>query len=544
VELARAGIPALRFDYDGTGDSSGSFLRGDGVDAWRASIRAALAELRRTGVPRIVTIGVRLGAVLMASVLADEPGADEPGGIAGAVLWDPCRRGRVFLREQRALLQVGNPALARRLDGSVETPGYVYDRAAVSVLERLELAPLVGAAGPPLLVLAPTLERRWLTDFGDRPFTDLEAVAGQKDMLAPDTSPHRVPAQTVRRIVDWASHHAGGPTVVLRPLPEVSEAVVGHAADGAPIRERVVSIGGDGLFGIETLPSSPSGTTVVFTNTSDIHRIGPGRTWVDYSRRLAALGVRSLRFDASGLGDSAGRERWSPGTPYAPTAIEDTAAAAQAEAASGVVVLVGLCSGGYAAAEAALVADVDLVLAINPAFHFRFPELADGRMDARRRLGYPRRAWLVRRSGSATGPARSGAGELDGHDGGGGRRRRPPLVAWWMADRLGVQPSPARAVLTLARRARRARLVCGEAEAGTIRTGRPLGLRKVLAEGRVTLEAIPDLDHALWDERSRETIWDIIAVEAVNAGGRDPHVGTDSSARPGDNPDQTSADSR
>src|SRR5690242_11486928 len=40
-DAARAGIPALRFDYDGAGDSAGNDLDSDRVHAWLRSIRFA-----------------------------------------------------------------------------------------------------------------------------------------------------------------------------------------------------------------------------------------------------------------------------------------------------------------------------------------------------------------------------------------------------------------------------------------------------------------------------------------------------------------------
>ncbi|MCU1282082.1 MAG: alpha/beta hydrolase, partial [bacterium] len=72
---AAAGIPAIRFDYDGTGDSAGDDRDPARVAAWLASIGHAAAELRRqTGVERVVLAGVRLGALLatLAAVERDD----------------------------------------------------------------------------------------------------------------------------------------------------------------------------------------------------------------------------------------------------------------------------------------------------------------------------------------------------------------------------------------------------------------------------------------------------------------------------------------
>src|SRR5271167_603331 len=60
--LAAAGLPALRFDYSGTGDSAEIDPTADQIQAWARDVTAAAGELRRrTGVPRVCLLGVRLG---------------------------------------------------------------------------------------------------------------------------------------------------------------------------------------------------------------------------------------------------------------------------------------------------------------------------------------------------------------------------------------------------------------------------------------------------------------------------------------------------
>jgi dienelactone hydrolase len=73
-------------------------------------------------------------------------------------------------------------------------------------------------------------------------------------------------------------------------------------------RERVVRFGrGQGLVGILTVPRSvrPGVPHVVFVNAGIVHRVGPNRLYVDMARALASLGYPVLRFDLSGIGDSA-----------------------------------------------------------------------------------------------------------------------------------------------------------------------------------------------------------------------------------------------
>src|SRR5258706_5442820 len=62
--LAASGIPALRYDLPGTGDSSGAVLDSALVNAWIQSVGDAAAELRAaTSVRHVAVVGVRLGAM-------------------------------------------------------------------------------------------------------------------------------------------------------------------------------------------------------------------------------------------------------------------------------------------------------------------------------------------------------------------------------------------------------------------------------------------------------------------------------------------------
>src|ERR1700722_14621554 len=61
---AALGVPTLRFDYAGTGDSSEIDAEADQVATWTQDVIAAVAELQRcTGVQRVYVLGFRLGAL-------------------------------------------------------------------------------------------------------------------------------------------------------------------------------------------------------------------------------------------------------------------------------------------------------------------------------------------------------------------------------------------------------------------------------------------------------------------------------------------------
>ena len=91
VNMARAGVPSMRFDYAGTGDSAGeTFSFATGVDNTVAAAQQ-LAEL--SGMDRIKLVGLRLGAAI--AVQASQRIAN----IAHISLWDPVIDGSVYINQ-------------------------------------------------------------------------------------------------------------------------------------------------------------------------------------------------------------------------------------------------------------------------------------------------------------------------------------------------------------------------------------------------------------------------------------------------------------
>jgi alpha-beta hydrolase superfamily lysophospholipase/acyl carrier protein len=89
---ALAGLPALRFEYSGVGDSAGELATAD-VDAWTMDILDAADELRRrSGARCLHVVGLRLGAALAVRALKQAQ-----GDFGVLCLWDPLLSGREFL---------------------------------------------------------------------------------------------------------------------------------------------------------------------------------------------------------------------------------------------------------------------------------------------------------------------------------------------------------------------------------------------------------------------------------------------------------------
>jgi pimeloyl-ACP methyl ester carboxylesterase len=106
----------------------------------------------------------------------------------------------------------------------------------------------------------------------------------------------------------------------------------------------------------------------VFFNTSNEEHTGTSRLWVELARRWAGDGVRCVRFDLTGVGDS-------PDFPAQPTPVwyeqewledvEDVVRELQPQDPANTI-LIGLCSGAYYAAEGALAFGARGACLLNP----------------------------------------------------------------------------------------------------------------------------------------------------------------------------------
>jgi amino acid adenylation domain-containing protein len=138
--LAARGVPALRFDYFGCGDSLGESNAAT-CGRWRSDIGEAYRELkRRTGASRITAVGARLGAALLVN-------AAEELDLAGLVLWDPVIDGakyRAELAETHERYAGGWRRLFRRaarVGAETELLGLVLSEDNARELEALTFAP-------------------------------------------------------------------------------------------------------------------------------------------------------------------------------------------------------------------------------------------------------------------------------------------------------------------------------------------------------------------------------------------------------------------
>ncbi|MBM4439024.1 MAG: alpha/beta fold hydrolase [Candidatus Rokubacteria bacterium] len=174
------------------------------------------------------------------------------------------------------------------------------------------------------------------------------------------------------------------------------------------------------LVGVLTAPDAAPAAArpaVVWLNAGMLHRVGPNRLHVRIARHLATRGITSLRFDLSGVGDSAPRR---DGLPFRAAAVRDAQDAMDAVGAERVV-LAGICSGADLACRVALadtrVAGLVLIDGLpyrtrRASLHFATTRLIH--YGAWRKLFAPRAvARLMRAGGPAAPTVSSGLGKRD-----------------------------------------------------------------------------------------------------------------------------------
>lgn len=511
LQLAASGFAVLRFDYDATGNSAGHFADPGRVAAWCLSIRTAIDLLKEHGLPQISVVAMRAGATLAAIELdRDEKIA------ASLVLWDPCSSGRSFLNEQRALLllSLGSQSLN---DDSFETPGFVYTKETVNKLRQCQIASTTGPLANRVLVLTrPNRkpEPRMTTRLS-MSHVEWGTAHGQEELLNP-VSIGDPPLETIAAIVSWLSAGTGSKSVPVSISFRCS-AVVGHDSTGRPIVERAVTLGSVGLFGIATDPGGELlGPTILFLNAGLIHQIGPARQWVELSRSFAQFGLRSVRFDLSGLGDSPVREHLMPGILRTPEAFDDLFAVAKAVSPDDPsnVVLIGLCAGGYQAIEGGLDFHPKGICAINPRLMFVPPELLSGSIDPRRKAYQETKPWLrkvanlllvriLRRKGAF---AASGTWPMLIER----RLSWLPKVCWWIAFKLGIRNAPPSVLSKLVDSGVDTLVICGEVDMRPLSMADLGTIRRLKQQSWFQLELVPGLDHGILAAKQREIAIQII----------------------------------
>ncbi|HVB89281.1 MAG TPA: hypothetical protein VND97_03690, partial [Beijerinckiaceae bacterium] len=341
--IAAMGLPVLRFDFRATGDS-GDEIGPDGLlETWRADLRHAAAFLRAAcGVSELTIIGLRTGASL-ATQIAAELETDRLALLA------PVVSGKAFARELRALAQIARngaapgASAARGSSEGSDAAGFELPREALAELRDLDLTRLPRRPCPSVLILtpnAPPLDAfaSCLKDLDAR--VEIHEFRGYDQMMC-DPTASETPVAALQLVADWSVRDAP-PARVAAALPATADVIDGGGWIEEPARF------GHSLTGVYARPKGPAPRrAALFLNAGAVHHIGWARMHVAMARRLARLGVASLRMDGAGIGDSAADEEHK--SLFASQRRADVAAAIDWLAAKGVreLTLVGACSGAH-----------------------------------------------------------------------------------------------------------------------------------------------------------------------------------------------------
>lgn len=351
IQLAAAGLSTLRFDYPGTGDSSGDDADPGRLAAWLDSIRSAVQYLKaQTGVEEIALVGLRLGALLAAHA------AERMTDVTALALMAPPLTGRDYVRQMKILSlaapfdSLPPPVPRPQAETDLEAAGAVLTNETMAALGILDLLALTDRPAPRVLLLdrtdisvAPRLAAKW-RELGAR--VDVEPLEGYHEMMRSAPELAQAPAKILATLVHWLS--ADAPARSVPAIPKAPARIELSEASEIPIQ-----FGRDGkLFGIYCTPRpakfEPRQPVVLFLNTGANSHSGVHRLTVRQARHLAERGIASLRIDIAGVGDSDARPGGGPEKPIdmAESCLDVQAALDWLEAAGHHrFAIFGICSG-------------------------------------------------------------------------------------------------------------------------------------------------------------------------------------------------------
>ncbi|NKJ06085.1 alpha/beta fold hydrolase [Rhizobium sp. SG741] len=356
-DLADIGVSSLRFDYAGTGDALDVADDGRGLVLWEETALAAVSTLKSlAGFERLILISQGLGGSIAATL------AERLSDVDGIAFLAPVVSGRAYLRELTVWSKMidegmGLAEAQRQTEGvtvaSLRMPDSIAD-----AVKKLNLMTLSGLGAPNGLVLTRP-GRPGDADF----YRHLETLAphveqapyeGYDDLVSNPTVAV-MPTVAGHRILEWVK------SIVVKPTAAVSINLMRPDAKplvGDGFRETPVRFGaGERIYGVLCEPMGVrTGATALLLTTAYDRHAGWGRMSVAMARALAHDGIASLRFDTANVGDS-------PPLPDAPEQVlysrdqqRDVADALDLLEARNLLpaFVVGRCSGGYLAFQAAL----------------------------------------------------------------------------------------------------------------------------------------------------------------------------------------------
>ena len=359
--LAKAGFDVLFFDYNNSGDSANA--EGDRVAVWQANIRAAASQLRQlAGIDQICLFGLRLGALLAASVASDVQAS-------ALILFAPAVSGRAYCRELQVLRSMSalpsTPQTPQATSSTTtsasgqqvsddELTGYEFSAATRSSISKLDMLKMPAPDSAVLVIARDDVqgqEEKLTTSWSQtNRRVHLSSSGGYAAMMQADAHETCVPDDLWSEVAAWLT-----PLFDIETQPQSNELQLETTAsfeiNQQMIVEKLVSF--DELVGIVSLPDgghSRSLPAILLTNIGANHRVGNHQLYVNLARSLAAVGFTVLRFDKSGIGYSKASPQGKENDVYADSGVADMQSAMAFMCNTyGIENFVagGLCSGAY-----------------------------------------------------------------------------------------------------------------------------------------------------------------------------------------------------
>lgn len=366
--FANAGIPAMRLDYHGTGDSSGLNEDPDRLQDWLWSIEQAMTSLKKqTDCEHIGLFGLRFGATL-AALVAERQTLDF------MVLWAPLISGRKYIREVRAIQMTGSSQTGAASDEYIEAGGSVLWPETASQISTIDLLKLQPKAMRVLHIPRDDFkaDEKLLNAWSEQGITvDQRLLPGYEAMLELayfSIVPHR----TLTQIVDWVTQ--SDTQSVEKQYESVTEQFSQHCrlkqyngcngeslAQADSVIESVLCFGdAEQNFAIVTEPEKgqqPDRPVILIVNSGANHRVGPSRLYVLLAREMARKGFCVLRLDIPGIGDSVLKnlpDENEEYITYASDVIHQAILTFEQRYQATKFIPLGLCSGAYFSFHAAL----------------------------------------------------------------------------------------------------------------------------------------------------------------------------------------------
>lgn len=352
--LARQGLPCIRFDYHGTGDSPGSELDSDRISRWKDDVISLIEYAKKTtGCSKVCLVGVRLGATLATLAASEVP-------VDFLIQWNPVIQGKRYVRELQALAASAySTQLSDRTENVLESAGFPMSFETLEHLKRLSLLDIQLKKPTsilvidrddmePSLLLVETLQKK-----GHE--VQSQAMSGYAEMMA-EPQYTQVPVKTLALISTWLLDRSES-----IENPAQNKLYQGSVPPFVGTEQPHVFGEQKNLFGLLSYKDKPnfSKPVVVLLNSGTDHHVGANRLYVHLARKIAGVGLDVLRMDLRGVGDSAGLAegvKMRENHPYPDTTTQDVEQTLSYLSHLGYqkFILMGLCSGAYAAFHAAV----------------------------------------------------------------------------------------------------------------------------------------------------------------------------------------------